>query len=133
MGQIMRLPAIAFAAMAVPAGAEPVEGPSGQPVDFAEVVRDTAGPKGLTWRFRFVAPDIGHAEGKITFAQAASDMEFLCRSYALPRLPNIGPRPAQVIISLADQPSEFGEPNPEITQFFEAYSIEGDHCIWEAF
>ncbi|WP_425052267.1 DUF6497 family protein [Psychromarinibacter sp. S121] len=129
----MRLSAIAFWALAGPVAAEPVEVPSGQPVEFAEVIRDAKGPKGLTWRFRFVAPDIGHAEGKITFAQAASDMEFLCRSYAVPRLPNLGPRPSQVVISLSDKPSEFGVANPEITQFFEAYSIEGDRCIWEAF
>jgi hypothetical protein len=27
----------------------------------------------------------------------------------------------------------FGEPAPDATQFFEAYRVEGDTCIWEAF
>ena len=27
----------------------------------------------------------------------------------------------------------FGEAAPDATQFFEAYRVEGDACIWEAF
>ena len=27
----------------------------------------------------------------------------------------------------------FGEPAPEATQYFEAYSIDGDRCVWEPF
>jgi hypothetical protein len=60
-------------------------------------------------------------------------MAHLCQSYALPRLSETGPVPAQIIISLSDRPVPFGEASPEATQFFEAYRIEGDACIWEAF
>ncbi|MEZ5913987.1 MAG: DUF6497 family protein [Paracoccaceae bacterium] len=39
----------------------------------------------------------------------------------------------QVIISLAEAPVEFGVAAPEVAQFFEAYSRDGDRCVWEVF
>jgi hypothetical protein len=69
----------------------------------------------------------------VDFATAATDMAYLCQTYALARLSEFGPQPAQIIISLADQALPFGEPAPEATQFFEAYRIEDGTCIWEAF
>lgn len=108
----------------------PIPVPSGQEVRLLDVIRDQQGPGGLTYRFRFVAPAIADA---VDFETAVDDMAHLCRTYALPRLPEIGPIPAQVVISLADRPVAFGEPAPEAIQFFEAFSIEGDDCIWEAF
>lgn len=108
----------------------PIPVPSGQDVRLLDVIRDQPGPGGLTYRFRFVAPAI--AQG-VDFEAAAADMEHLCRTYAIPRLAQIGPVPAQVIVSLADRPLPFGEAAPDVTQFFEAYRIEGDDCIWEAF
>lgn len=102
-------------------------------MEFVEVIRDIRGPEGLTWRFRFVAPEISRDEGSVEFEQASADMEFLCRDFAIPRLPTAGPRPQQVIISLSAENVEFGAINPEITQFFEAYSIKGETCVWAGF
>lgn len=110
----------------------PIPVPSGQEVRLIEVVRDAAGPEGLTYRFRFLAPAIGPGGG-VDFETAAADMQALCDGFALPRLPGIGPVPAQVVISLSDRPVAFGEAAPEAVQYFEAYSIEGDSCIWEVF
>lgn len=133
------LPA-ALPAAADPAGNAPGETaetvelvtvPSGQEVALAEVIRDAKGPRGLTWRFRFVAPAIARKSGTVAFAQAAADMDYLCNFYALPRLPQPGPRPGQVIISLSDQPIGFGVADPKITQFFEAYAIAEDGCKWD--
>lgn len=129
----MKVALLVLALFAVPALAEPVAVPSGQPVEFLEIVRDTKGTMGLTWRFRFVAPDISRGKDKIPFEDVTSDMDFLCNQYAVPRLPTMGPKPKQVIISLADEASEFGVASPEITQFFEAYSIQDNACIWEGF
>jgi len=61
------------------------------------------------------------------------DLDWLCVTYALPRLSNIGPQPGRVVISLADRPSEFGVYDPAVIQVFEAYRSEGDTCIWEMF
>ena len=64
---------------------------------------------------------------------AQADMEVLCNEFALPRLPATGPAPAQIIISLSDRAVAFGEPAPEATQFFEAYTIIDGRCQWEPF
>lgn len=112
---------------------DPIPVPSGQAVLLQDVVQDAPGPQGLTVRFRFVAPAIARAGGTVAPEDAFVDMEYLCRTYAMPRLSNTGPVPAQVVISLSDMAVPFGEPVPEATQFFEAYRIEDGTCIWEAF
>lgn len=106
----------------------PIAVPSGQPVTFLDTVQGAPGPDGLTVRFRFVAPQIAREGGSIGAEQALSDMQALCDGYALPRLPRGGPVPAQVIISLADRPVAFGEPDPDATQYFEAYAVADGTC-----
>jgi Family of unknown function (DUF6497) len=104
--------------------------PSGQIVTLQDVVGNVAGPAGLTTRFRFVAPGIA---GDVTLGAAQVDMEALCNDYALPRVVEFGPTPAQIVISLADIAVPFGEAAPEATQYFEAYSIQNGVCIWDVF
>lgn len=116
----------------LPPAGETVAVPSGQEVQFVEVVRDAAGAEGLTYRFRFLAPGIGPGGG-VAFETAVDDMQALCDLFAVPRLAAIGPVPRQVVISLADRPVAFGEPAPEAVQFFEAYAVDGGVCIWEEF
>lgn len=106
--------------------------PSGQPVTLLDVIWNEPGPMGLTFRFRFVAPEIAPG-GRIDAMTAAADMAALCQDFAVPRIDPNGPQPAQVIISLSDRPVPFGESSPEVTQFFEAYRIEDGTCIWEMF
>ena len=114
-------------------GAEPIAVPSGQEVRFLDTIHAEPGPEGLTQRFRFIAPAIARAGGTIDAETAQADMEVLCKDFALPRLAQTGPVPAQVIIVLSDREVAFGEPAPEATQYFEAYSIDGDRCVWEPF
>lgn len=112
---------------------EPITVPSGQMVTLQDVVQDAPGPDGLTVRFRFVAPAIARAGGTVDLEKAMVDMEYLCQSYALPRLANTGPQPSQVVVSLSDIAVPFGEAAPEATQYFEGYRVENGTCIWEAF
>ena len=107
--------------------------PSGQAVDFIETIQTAPGPEGLTIRFRFLAPAIAREGGTVAPEQAFEDMAWLCDSYALPRLPVIGPKPEQIVISLSDRPVPFGETDPQATQFFEAYAPGDGFCIWEGF
>lgn len=108
--------------------------PSGQSITFQEVIWSEPGPAGLTARFRFIAPQIARDGGTISSDTAFIDMDNLCAEFALPRvLTTTGPRPAEVIISLADRALPFGETAPEATQFFEAYAIENDRCEWVMF
>ncbi len=107
--------------------------PSGQEIRFLETVQSAPGPDGLAIRFRFVAPAIDRTTGTIGVEAAQADMEWLCNNFALLRVPATGPVPSQIIVSLSDREVAFGEPAPEATQFFEAYAVEGGHCVWEAF
>jgi hypothetical protein len=107
--------------------------PSGQEVTLQDVIWNAPGPNGLTLRFRFVAPAIAEEGGTIPFETASQDMAWLCQNYALPRVPSPGPQPAQIIISLSDRPTVFGEAAPDATQFFEAYSLVDGQCVVELF
>lgn len=109
---------------------DPLAVPSGQPVTFVETIGTVPGPDGLTARFRFLAPEIG---GAVDFDTASADMAWLCQTYALPRIAGTGPQPAQVVISLADRPVAFGDSDPEVVQFFEAYRVTAGRCEPEAF
>ena len=103
--------------------------PSGLEARFHEMLWDRPG-QGLTYRFRFVAPAFAGAQDLET---VMADLEYLCETYAVPRLSNIGPQPSQVVISLADRPSEFGVIDVSVRQVFEAYRVEDGACIWEMF
>lgn len=107
--------------------------PSGQHVEWMETIWGQPGPAGLTVRFRFLAPAIAREGGGMPADLIGQDMQHLCDHYALPRIADTGPRPAQIIISLASAPVEFGVADPAVTQFFEAYSPAGGACQWEAF
>ena len=109
--------------------AEPVPMASGLEVVFHDVIRDIAGD-GLTYRFRFVVPAIGQG---LDFLDVVEDMERLCSEFALARVPQPGPKPARIVVSLMSEPTEFGVANPDVVQFFESYSIENDLCMWEVF
>ncbi len=107
--------------------------PSGLIARVQEVLTDRPG-LGLTYRFRFVAEGfagVGDTDSQLETVLA--DLVWLCESYALPRLASTGPMPAQVVISLADRPSEFGVFDPDVIQVFEAYRPQEGACIWEMF
>lgn len=110
----------------------PVILPSKNEVVFHEVVSDAQG-YGLTYRFRFVAPWIRAARAKMTYEQIEADMAYLCVDYALPRIANIGPQPAVVIISMAEREVPYGQAMPDVVQLFEAYRPQENSCIWEGF
>jgi hypothetical protein len=117
---------------AVAAFGVPVEVPSGQPVAYVDTVQNIPG-EGLVYRFRFVAPGIARNGGTVDAATVQTDMQYLCDSFAIPRIASTGPQPSQIVISLSDRPVKFGVPSPEATQFFEGYRIEAGTCIWELF
>jgi uncharacterized protein DUF6497 len=125
--------AIAIALFGSSAWAEPVAVPSGQPVEFLDLVQDAEGSFDTTWRFRFVAPQIAREAGSVSLETALADIDALCLGFVLNWLGDSEETPDQIVISLSDRPVEFGAAAPEATQFFEAYRIEDDACIWEGF
>ncbi|MBR9652470.1 DUF6497 family protein [Thalassovita aquimarina] len=90
-----------------------------------------ARPDGTAWaRFRFVVPELADGVG---FDRVEPDFAHLCAEYALPLLGEVEETISQVVISMSSQALEFGTSAPDIVQYFEAFSIENDRCIWEAF
>ncbi len=120
-------------ALAAPAAAEQIAVPSGQAITLLDVITDAPGPAGETHRYRFLAPGIARANPSVPQEKILADIDHLCAAYVIPALDASDSAPEQIIISLSDQPIDFGTPNPEITQFFEAYAIQGGSCIWEGF
>ena len=104
---------------------EAVAVPSGREVVFIDVITNAPGTEGATARFRFVAPGLAADD------DASADMEALCNGFALPRIGGMVPAPQQIIIVLADREVPFGEAAPDAVQFFEAYSVKDNACMWE--
>lgn len=117
----------------IPGTDDAIAVPSGQIITLQDVIWNAPGPFGLVARFRFVAPSIARGDNAVDFATASVDMMHLCQTYALSRVADLGPVPSQIIISLASVPVPFGESAPDVTQFFEAYRVEDQTCIWEQF
>ncbi len=107
--------------------------PSGREVRWIDTISDAPGPDGLTLRFRFLVPGLGAPVWQEAPERAEADMQALCDGFALPRLATVGPRPAQVVISLSDRVLPFGEVDETAVQFFEAYSVANGACEWELF
>lgn len=110
-----------------PQGSAPVVVPSGLEVTLQEMLWDRPGG-GLVYRFRFVAPAF---TGDESFETQSTDLEFLCNGFAVERLAEIGPMPSRIVISIADEPSEFGVFDADVTQVFESYSLQDGACVWE--
>lgn len=132
VGRVTKPGASPLSAGTEPASDEQVAVPSGQPVTLQEVIWNEPGPSGLTVRFRFLAPEI-RAGGSVGFDMASADIQALCETYVLDRIADLSPAPAQVVISMADVAIPFGEAAPEVTQYFEAFTIRDGICIWEPF
>ena len=108
------------------------EVPSSQSVTLHEVLVDMV--NGENWlRFRFVAPSIGADKGKVSHDDAAKDIEHLCAAVAVPYIAEYDLKSDLVVVSMADQKTEFGETNPDAAQLFEAFSVQNEICIWGAF
>lgn len=115
------------------AAAEVLRLPSGQEVTLAETITSVPGDFGLALRLRFLAPAIAREGGTVDADTANADMDWLCQNVALDLVPATGPKPSEIIISMSDREVPFGQTDPEATQFFNAYSIDGTNCLWEPF
>lgn len=121
---------IVAACVAPPLGA--AELPSGQEVVLHEVLIDTQAD--ATWlRFRYLAPQIAAGEGQITFDSAGEDMMELCQTFALPYMDEHALVADKIVVSFMDRITEFGMPDPEAIQYFEAFRPVDGSCIWDDF
>lgn len=107
--------------------------PSGGNVALLEVLEDATDPDAVVFRARYVMPQIARSGAGLGYDDVADDFGVLCETHALPLIRGDGFTPARIVVSLSDRATEFGVPDPDATQFFEAFGIQDDACIWEEF
>jgi hypothetical protein len=111
----------------------PVEGaipvPSGRTVLPIDVITNVPGTAGAAARFRFLVPDLAVDD----LAASADDMQALCDGHAVPLTGGMVPAPQQIIITLMAAEVPFGQPAPDVVQFFETYRVEDGTCLVEPF
>jgi len=110
--------------------AEGVVAPSGQAVTLLDLILE---PEAGLARFRFLAPALDPAGQGLVHDDVAGDFQWLCETVALPEMQAEGWQMAQIVISLSDREVPFGASDPDATQFFEGFSVDGAACIWEPF
>jgi Family of unknown function (DUF6497) len=107
--------------------------PSGQSVTLLDIIWNSEGPEGPAPRFRFVAPAIARDGGSISYDAAEADLQHLCEGFVMAQLAERGLDAPLVLLAMADRAVEFGIPDPEATQYVDAFRIEGTTCIREIF
>jgi hypothetical protein len=112
-----------------PPDGEAVEVPSGREVRLIDIITNAPGPAGATARFRFLAPGLTPDDAEA----AGEDMQTLCDDFAVGRIDGMVPAPQQIIVSLASANVPFGDPAPDVVQFFESFRVENGACVWEVF
>ncbi len=121
---------IAAVAWAAPAAAQQIVVPSGLDISLQEVILEA---DTQTARFRFVVPAISAEFGGKAFGDVVGDLEFVCNSVVVPALLKNGWAEGEVVISVSDQPVDFGFYDAQVTQFFQPFRLQGGACIWEDF
>ena len=123
-------------AMIVTAGAVKADGaaatlPSGQVATLYETIWEPqTAPVELWLRLRFVVPGLTAGQD---FDLTGADLLALCREVARPVAAKAGRTADQAILSLASEPLPFGEVNPAVVQYFEAFRLTDTDCILEGF
>lgn len=79
------------------------------------------------------APALPAAPDVLAQDPVHQDVVWLCENWALPRIASPAPRPAQIVISLADKAIPFAAYDPDVVQLFEAFRLPPDRnaCEWE--
>jgi len=123
----MRLAALIMI-FGAPAMAQDITAPSGLTMTLYDVIleEDTS-----LARFRFEVPEI--AGNALPFTDVADDLQAVCDSTLLPGLKQSGWTEGQIVMQLSAQKVAFGVSAPDVTQYFQPFSIAEDTCIWEDF
>ncbi|WP_204113838.1 DUF6497 family protein [Shimia biformata] len=104
--------------------------PSGNELYLQEVIYEDRQDGSRVARYRYVMPILRQG---VEFYEVEADFQYLCETRALRELKASGEKVDQIIVSLADRETEFGEISPLVTQYFEAYTVEDGSCIWEGY
>ena len=109
------------------AAANEIAVPSGQSLSFLEFISEDDGD---VVRFRFLAPQIG---SEFAYMDVMGDFQVVCDEQVVPVLDANRLTPAQIVLSMSAVDIPFGEPAPDVLQFFEIFRPENGTCIWEEY
>lgn len=80
-------------------------------------------------RLRYVLPQIG-GPNPVAFETIEPDFKYLCETDGLAHRAKSAPNAEEIVISIASAPVAFGEIAPEIVQYFDAFEVRENACIW---
>lgn len=106
--------------------------PSGLAADLHEVRLEPVGVPTLSVtavRLRYVLPAIGGASA-VEFERIEPDFQYLCETDGLKHRAKSAPNAEQIVISIASAQTAFGEIAPDVVQYFDAFDVREDTCIW---
>lgn len=109
------------------AAANEIPVPSGQSLTFLEFLSENDGD---VVRFRFLAPQIGL---EFAYVDVMGDFQVVCDQQVMPVLLENGLTPIHIVLSMSAVDIPFGEPAPDVLQFFEVFRPENNTCIWEEY
>ncbi|MEM6407258.1 MAG: DUF6497 family protein [Pseudomonadota bacterium] len=105
--------------------------PSGLIVEPLDIQLEPVGAPTLsvqTVRLRYVSDQLG--DKAFSFERIEGDFAHLCETEGLMTRARSAPKARQIIISIASEPLVFGEISPEIIQYFDAFDVVSETCIW---
>lgn len=105
--------------------------PSGFDYRLQEELSDVMPDGQRVLRLRYVAEQIGSEGG--AYEAVSDDFAVLCMRDALQRAQSASDPFAQVVVSLSSKESKFGVFDPNVIQYFEAFTVQNNTCILEAF
>ncbi len=121
---------VAVACLPLSAHAYDLTVPSGQIVTLDEQL--VVPPDNKILYLGFSAPSIG-GDYAVSFDRAAEDMDLLCEKVGIPeagKLIGQGERIDEVVIRLMERLIPYGEVDPDVAQYLNAYDISGGTCLW---
>ncbi len=104
--------------------------PSGNSTYHFETLRDDlTEPPSI--RFRYVQQSLSQ---DADYDVVADDLFALCQTHAAPKLGEIGADVGQIVVSLANEETIFGDTRKDVVQMFEVFAYADGQCAWpEAF
>ncbi len=104
--------------------------PSGQIVTLDEQL--VVPPDDRILYLGFSAPSIG-GDYAVSFERASRDMDLLCETIAIPeagKLIGQGVLIDEVVVRFMERLIPYGEVDPDVAQYLNAYDISGGTCVW---
>lgn len=127
---MLRCAAVALAVLPLSAHAYDLTVPSGQIVTLDEQL--VVPPENKILYLGFTAPSIG-GDYAVSFDRAAGDMDLLCEVVGIKeagKLIGQGVRIDEVVIRLMERLIPYGEVDPDVAQYLNAYDVSGGTCLW---